>query len=89
MQFQINIGPDDNEADQNVNSHGEVVDTRISSFYTPFYAGIETNWYKNPALDAVWKPEYDVLVERFDILLRFAAIKIALLRSFILNLPIE
>jgi len=33
------------------------------SFYTPFWAGIETNWYKNAAIDAVWKPRYDRLVE--------------------------
>jgi hypothetical protein len=33
------------------------------SCYTPFWAGIENNWYKNAALDAVWKPEYDKLVE--------------------------
>jgi hypothetical protein len=33
------------------------------SFYTPFWAGIENNWYKNSAIDAVWKPSYDNLVE--------------------------
>jgi len=25
------------------------------SFYTPFWAGIENNWYRNLAIDAVWK----------------------------------
>ncbi len=33
------------------------------SFYTPFWAGIQNDWYKNPAIDAVWKPKYDNLVE--------------------------
>lgn len=64
MQIQIKIGLGDNVAEQNVNSHGDIVDTRISGFYSPFYAGIENNWYKNPALDAVWKPEYNLLVEQ-------------------------
>jgi hypothetical protein len=64
VQIRITIGPGENAAQQNVDSRGNIVDTRISSFYTPFYAGIENNWYKNPALDSVWKPEYDVLVEQ-------------------------
>jgi hypothetical protein len=33
------------------------------SCYTPSWAGIDRNWYKNPAIDAVWKPSYDRLVE--------------------------
>ena len=37
------------------------------SFYTPFWAGIENDWYKNPEIDAVWKPDYDKLVEQLVI----------------------
>ena len=64
VQIHIKIGLDGDITEKNVNSHGEIVDTRISSFYTPFYAGIENNWYKNPAIDAVWKPEYDIVVDQ-------------------------
>ncbi len=37
------------------------------SFYTPFWAGIENDWYRNPEIDAVWKPDYDKLVEQLVI----------------------
>jgi len=60
----IKLGPNDGTSARSNSGQGSAVNTRISSFYTPFWAGIENNWYKNSALDAVWKPEYDVLIEQ-------------------------
>jgi hypothetical protein len=39
-------------------------DVAGTSYYTPFWAGIENNWFRDPAIEAVWKPEYDKLVEQ-------------------------
>jgi hypothetical protein len=35
-----------------------------TSFYTPFWAGIENDWYRNPEIDSVWKDDYDRLIEQ-------------------------